>query len=169
MISKISTARRLLHLKVKALKEQKGLQATLEKLKRTAIQRETTDLHEELARRARIAEKKAELAKVSSSCGSNFGSFSPVDSFTENSGRMKKWETAKNGTTSIIAVSVHSTPENAVKLAPMRDSKPPTETVGPNNWEDNIKADNGACRQGATSKPAVKVPNKGNSKLLTAE
>ena len=55
---------------------------------------------------------------------------------------MDKSETAKNGPKSIIAVSVHSTPENAVTSvheekvsASMRESKPPTEAVGEDDMD----------------------------------
>ena len=89
---------------------------------------------------------------------------------------MDKSETAGKGSKSIITVSVYSTPENAVKLvheemlsAPMRDSKALTETFGQDDWKDRFEADNGACRQGASSQPEVKVANEGASKLLTAE
>ena len=55
VISKTSSARRVLYLKVKALKEPEELQSTLEKLKREAIQREIAELHEEFTCKARIA------------------------------------------------------------------------------------------------------------------
>ena len=89
---------------------------------------------------------------------------------------MDKSETAENGAMSNIAVSVHSTPEIAVKLvhegkfsAPRRDSKLPTEGDERDDRKDRTKADNRACRQGATSQPEVNLANKGTSKLLTAE
>ena len=72
------------------------------------------DLHEELARRARIAENETELAKVSRCCRYSFRSISPVDRLTEDSRCMGKLETAENGAKSNIAKSVHSTPESAV-------------------------------------------------------
>ena len=129
VISKSSSARRFLYLKVKALKEQEELQTRLEKLKREAIQMEIADLHEQLARKARIAEKEREIAEESSSQGTSFPSVSSVESFTEDSRWTDKTETAENGTKSNIAVSAHSKLENAVKLAhegkfsaPMRDS-----------------------------------------------
>ena len=53
VISKTSSARRVLDLEIKALKEQEELQARLTELK----QKEIADLQEELARKARIAEK----------------------------------------------------------------------------------------------------------------
>ena len=168
VISKSSLARRVLYLKVKAQKEQEELQTRLEKLKREAIQMETADLHEQLARRTRIAEKEREIAEVSSSQGTSFPSVSSVDSFTEDSRCMDETETIEDGAKSNIALSVHSKSENAVKLvhegkfsALRRDSKPPTEA--------DEQADDGTCRQGATSQPDVKVANKGTSKFLTAE
>ena len=85
MISKTSSARRILYLKVKALKKQEELQSRVEKLKREAIQREIADLHEVLARKARIADIEGEMAEASSSQGTSFRSISPVDSLTEDS------------------------------------------------------------------------------------
>ena len=80
---------------------------------------------------------------------------------------MDKSETAKNGTKVIIAVSVHSTPENAVKLvhggkfsAPMFDSKLLAEADERVDWTDRTNYDNGSCRQGATSQAEAKVGNK---------
>ena len=64
LISKTSSARRVLHLELKALKEQEELQSRWEKLRRNAEQNEIADLQEELARKARIAEKEIERAKV---------------------------------------------------------------------------------------------------------
>ena len=112
-ISKISSARRVLYLKVKTLKEQNKLQARLEKLKPAAIQREIADLHEELSRKARIAEIETEIAEGSSSQGTSFRSISPtVDSVAKISSRMDRSETDENESKSNIAVSVHSTPQN---------------------------------------------------------
>ena len=114
--------------------------------------------------------------KQSSSCGSSFRSISPVDSFTKDSELMDKSDTAENEAKSNIAVSVNSTPENAVKLihegnfsAPRRDSKLPTEPHERADWKVRINYDDGSCRRGATSQPEVKVANKGTSKLLTEE
>ena len=77
---------------------------------------------------------------------------------------------------------MHSRSENAVKLvhegkfsAHMRDFKQleiPTNSTkadGRDYRNDRFKADYGACRQGAASKPEVEVANKGIWKLLTAE
>ena len=176
VISKSSLARRVLYLKVKAQKEQEELQTRLEKLKREAIQMEIADLHEQLARKARIAEKEREIAEVSSSQGTSFPSVSSVDSFTEDSRCMDETETIEDGAKSNIALSVHSKSENAVKLvhegkfsALRRDSKPPIEADEQADRKDRTNADNGTCRQGATTQPDVNVANKGTSKFLTAE
>ena len=81
VISKTSIARRVLHLELKALKEQEELQSRLEKLERETKQKEkkTADSQCEVARKARIAEKEIELAKFSSSCGTSLRSISPVE------------------------------------------------------------------------------------------
>ena len=168
VISKSSLARRVLYLKVKAQKEQEELQTRLEKLKREAIQMEIADLHEQLARKARIAEKEREIAEVSSSQGTSFPSVSSVDSFTEDSRCMAETETVEDGAKSNIAVSVHLKSENAVKLvhegkfsAHRRDSKPPAEA--------DEQADNETCRKEAISQPDVKLANQGTLQLITTE
>ena len=74
VISKTSSARRVLYLKVKALREQGELQTRLEKMKREAIQREIADLHEVLAREGRIADIQREMAEASSSQATSFQS-----------------------------------------------------------------------------------------------
>ena len=103
-------------------------------MKREATQREIPDLHEELARKARIAELETEIAERASSQGTSFRSISaPVDSVPKISGRMDKSDTAENEAKSNLAVSVLSTAENAMELvdyegkfsAPKKDSKPP--------------------------------------------
>ena len=168
VISKSSLARRVLYLKVKAQKEQEELQTRLEKLKREAIQMEIADLHEQLARKARIAEKEREIAEVSSSQGTSFPSVSSVDSFTEDSRCMAETETVEDGAKSNIALSVHLKSENAVKLvhegkfsALRRDSKPPTEA--------DEQADDTTCRKEAISQPDVKLANQGTPQLITTE
>ena len=168
VISKSSIARRVLHLKVKAQKEQEELQTRLEKLKREAIEMEIADLHEQLARKTRIAEKEREIAEVSSSQGTSFPSVSSVDSFTEDSRCMAETETVEDGAKSNIALSVHLKSENAVKLvhegkfsALRRDSKSPTEA--------DEQADDGTCRKEAISQPDVKLANQGTSQLITTE
>ena len=168
VISKSSIARRVLYLKVKAQKEQEELQTRLDKLKREAIQMEIADLHEQLARKARIAEKEREIAGVSSSQGTSFPSVSSVDSFTEDSRCMAETETVEDGAKSNIALSVHLKSENAVKLvhegkfsALRRDSKSPTEA--------DEQADDGTCRKEAISQPDVKLANQGTPQLITTE
>ena len=168
VISKSSIARRVLYLKVKAQKEQEELQTRLEKLKREAIQMEIADLHEQLARKARIAEKEREIAEVSSSQGTSFPSVSSVDSLTEDSRCMVETETVEDGAKSNIALSVHLKSENAVKLvhegkfsALRRDSKPPTEA--------DEQADDRTCRKEAISQPDVKLANQGTPQLITTE
>ena len=168
VISKTSIARRVLYLKVKAQKEQEELQTRLEKLKREAIQMEIADLHEQLARKAREAEKEREIAEVSSSQGTSFPSVSSVDSFTEDSRCMAETETVEDGAESNIALSVHLKSENAVKLvhegkfsALRRDSKPPTEA--------DEQADDRTCRKEAISQPDVKLANQGTPQLITTE
>ena len=168
VISKSSLARRVLYLKVKAQKEQEELQTRLEKLKREAIQMEIADLHEQLARKARIAEKEREIAEVSSSQGTSFPSVSSVDSFTEDSRCMAETETVEDGAKSNIALSVHLKSENAAKLvhegkfsALRRDSKPPTEA--------DEQADDRTCRKEAISQPDVKLANQGTPQLITTE
>ena len=168
VISKSSIARRVLYLKVQAQKEQEELQTRLEKLKREAIQMEIADLHEQLARKTRIAEKGREIAEVSSSQGTSFPSVSSVDSFTEDSRCMAETETVEDGAKSNIALSVHLKSENAVKLvhegkfsALRRDSKPPTEA--------DEQADDGTCRKEAISQPDVKLANQGTSQLITTK
>ena len=168
VISKSSSARRVLYLRVKAQKEQEELQTRLEKLKREAIQMEIADLHEQLARRTRIAEKEREIEEASSSQGTSVRSVSSVDSFTEDSRCMAETETFEDGAESNIALSVHLKSENAVKLvnegkfsALRRDSKPPTEA--------DEQADDGTCRKEAISQPDVKLANQGTSQLITTE
>ena len=82
------------------MREQEELQARLEKLRREGKEIETGDMQEEFARKARIAEKEIERAKVSSSCGSSFRSISSVgtsdDNLTKVSGWMDKTEEAEN-------------------------------------------------------------------------
>ena len=86
VISKTSSASRVLHLELKALKEQEELQARLAQLK----QMEIADLLEELIRKAKIAEKEIQSAQASSSCWSSLRSISqvgtPDDDLTKVSG-----------------------------------------------------------------------------------
>ena len=176
VISKSSSARRVLYLKIKAQKEQEELQTRIEKLRREAKERERAAFQEALARKARIAELERQIEKASSSQGISFPSNSSVDSFMEDSRCMDETERAEDGAKSNIGLSAHSKSENAVKLVHegkfselRRDSKPPTEAVERADWKDSTNVDNGRCSQGATSQPDVKVANKGTSKFLTAE
>ena len=102
-----SSARRVFDLELNALKEQEELQARPTELK----QKEIADLQEELARKARIAEKEIERAKASSSCGSSLRSISPVgppdDNLTKVSGWMDKTEEAENVASTINVPSVY--------------------------------------------------------------
>ena len=111
VISKTSSARRILDLELNALKEQEELQSRLEKLRRNAEQNEIADLQGKLARKAKIAEKEIEMAKVPSSCGSSFRSISPVetpdDNLTKVSDWMDKTEEAENVASPINVPSVY--------------------------------------------------------------
>ena len=121
VFSKTSSVRRSLDLEIKALKEQEGPQARLTELK----QMEIADLQEEMARKARIAEKEIERAKVSSSRGSSLRSISPVgtpdDNLTKVSGWMDKTEEAENVASLINASSVQ--PQTSVS-APLITVQP---------------------------------------------
>ena len=68
-------------------------------------------MQEEVARRARIAEKEIEMAKVPSSCGSSFRSISPLetpdDNLTKVSDWMDKTEEAENVASPINVPSVY--------------------------------------------------------------
>ena len=118
VISRTSSARRVMHLELKALKEHEELQNRLEKLEREAKQlereakeKEIADLQEEVARKARIAEKEIKMAKVSSSCGSSLRSISlvetPDDNLTKVSDWMDKTEEAENVASAINVPSVY--------------------------------------------------------------
>ena len=110
VISKTSSARRVMHLELKALKEHEELQKRLEKLVREAKQMEIADLQEELVRKAKIAEREIQIAQASSSCGSSLRSISPVetpdDNLTKVSDWMDKTEEAENvaSTTNVPSV-----------------------------------------------------------------
>ena len=187
LISKTSSARRVLHLELKALKEQEELQAGLTQLK----QKEIADLQEELARKAKIAEKEIEMAKVSSSCGSSFRSISPVgtpdDNLTKVSGWMDKTEEAEN-----VALSINVQPgyQQTSVLAPaitvrstyggqcsaqVRDLKPSvqptkaTEAVVRDNERDRTKTVKGAVSQTETVQPEVKFASSKPSMTLSAD
>ena len=188
LISKTSSARRVLHLELKALKEQEELQARLTQLK----QKEIADLQEELARKAKIAEKEIEMAKVSSSCGSSFRSISPVgtpdDNLTKVSRWMDKTEEAENVASSINVppgyqqtsvsapvITVRST-HGGHSSAQVRDLKPsmqPTKTreaVVRDNERDRTKTVKGAVSQTERVQPEVKfATSKPSRTLMTSQ
>ena len=98
VISKSSSARRVIELELNALKEQKELQTRLEKLRREAnevkiasLQDEMVGLQEEMARKVKIAEKELQMAQVSSSGGSSFRSISPVGTPDDNLTKVSGW------------------------------------------------------------------------------
>ena len=187
LISETSSARRVLHLELKALKEKEELQARLTQLK----QKEIADLQEELARKAKIAEKEIEMVKVSSSCGSSFRSISPVgtpdDNLTKVSGWMDKTEEAENGASSINVppgyqqtsvsapvITVRST-HGGQCSAQVRDLKPSvqptktTEAVVRDNERDRTKTVKGAVSQTGTVQPEVKfATSKPSMTLMTS-
>ena len=111
VMSKASSARRVIDLELSALKEQEELQSRLEKLRRNAEQNEIADLPEKLVRIAKLAEKEIERTKVSSSCGSSFRSISPVgtphNNLTKVSGWVDKTEEAENLASPINVPSVY--------------------------------------------------------------
>ena len=180
VISKTSSARQVLHLELKTLKEQEELQSRLEKLGRETkqIKMEIEDLQGEVACKARIAEKEIELAKISSSCGTSLRSISPVespdDNLTKVSGWMDKTEEAENVASSINVPSVHqqapvSAPVITVQSlhegqcsALVRDLKPSvkptifTEASVREIGKDRTKTVIGVGSQRATAQPEVK-------------
>ena len=180
VISKTSSARRVLHLELKALKEQEELQSRLEKLGRETKQKEMeiADLQGEVARKARIAEKEIELAKFSSSCGTSLRSISPVvspdDNLTKVSDWMDKTEEAENVAspinvppgyqqTSISApvISVRSTHggQGSAKVRELKSSLKPimsTETAVRDLGMDRTKTVIGVGSQRAITQPEVK-------------
>ena len=127
MISKTSSARRVLDLELKALKEQEELQTRLEKLRREAkevkiasLQDEIVSLQEEMARKAKIAEKELQMAQVLSSGGSSFRSISPIktpdDNMTKVSVWMDKTEETENVASSINVPFVHQQTSDSAPL-----------------------------------------------------
>ena len=191
VISKTSSARRVLDLEIKALKEQEELQSRLEKLRRNAEQNEIADLQEKLARKAKIAEKEIERTKVSSSCGSSFRSISPVgtpdDNLTKVSGWMDKTEEAENVASSINVppgyqqtsvsapvITVRST-HGGQCSAQVRDLKPSvqptisTEAAVRDIGKDGTKTVIGTGSQRATAQPEVNFASSKPSITLSAD
>ena len=194
VISKTSSARRVLHLELKALKEQEELQSRLEKLGRETKQKEMeiADLQGEVARKARIAEKEIELAKFSSSCGTSLRSISPVESPDDNLTKVSDWmdktEEAENVASSINVLpgyqqSSVSAPVITVQSthggqcsAQVRDLKPSvqptktTEAVVRDNERDRAKTVKGAVSQTETVQPEVKfATSKPSMTLMTSQ
>ena len=193
VISKTSSARRVLHLELNALKEQEELQSRLEKLGRETKRKELeiADLQGEVARKARIAEKEIELAKFSSSCGTSLRIISPVkspdDNLTKVSDWMDKTEEAENVASSINVPSVHqqasiSAPVITVQSmhegqcsAQVRDLKPSvqpticTEAAVRDIGKDGTKTVIGTGSQRATAQPEVKFASSKPSITLSAD
>ena len=191
VISKTSSARRVLDLELNALKEQEELQSRLEKLRRNAEQIEIADLQEKLARKAKIAEKEIEMAKVPSSCGSSFRSISPVetpdDNLTKVSDWMDKTEEAENVASTTNVPSVYqqtsvSAPVVTVQSmhegqcsALVRDLNPPvkptisTEAASRGIGKHRTKTVIDAVSQSATAQPEVKFAPSKPSMTLSAD
>ena len=193
VISKTSSARRVLHLELKALKEQEELQSRLEKLGRETKQKEMeiADLQGEVARKARIAEKEIELAKFSSSCGTSLRSISPVESPDDNLTKVSDWmdktEEAENVASPINVPSVYqqtsvSAPVITVqsthggqRSAIARDLKPlvkptiSTEAAVRDIGKDRTKTVIDVVSQRATAQPEVKFASSKPSMTLSAE
>ena len=190
VISKTSSARRVMHLELKALKEHEELQKRLEKLEREAKEKEIADLRQEVARKARIAEKEIEMAKVPSSCGSSFRSISPVgtpdDNLTKVSDWMDKTEEAENVAlsinvppgyqqTSISApvISARSTHggQGSLQVRDLKSSLKPvmsTEAAVRGLGMDRTKTVIGVGSQRATTQPEVKFATSKPSMILMA-
>ena len=191
VISKTSSARRVLDLELNALKEQEELQGRLENLRRNAEQNEIADLQEKLARKAKIAEKEIERTKVSSSCGSSLRSISPVetpdDNLTKVSDWMDKTEEAENVASTINVPSVYqqtsvSAPVITVQsmhegqcssiVRDLKSSLKPvmsTETAVRDIGKDRTKTVIDVGSQRATAQPEVKFASSKPSMTLGAE
>ena len=91
------------------MKEPEELQSRLETLRRNVEQNEIEYLQEKLARKAKIAEKELERAKVSSSCGSSFRSISPVGTPDDNLSKFSDWMD-KTEETENVASSINVPP-----------------------------------------------------------
>ena len=198
VISKTSSARRVMHLELKALKEHEELQKRLEKLEREAKQLEReakkqviADLQEEVARKARIAEKEIEIAKVSSSCGSSFRSISPVETPDDNLTKVLDWmdktEEAENVASLINVPSVYQQTSVSAQVitvqsmhggqccALVRDLKPSmkptlsTEAALREIGKDRTKTVIDVGSQRATAQPEVKFASSKPSMTLSAD
>ena len=144
-----------------------------------------------MARKAKIAEKEIEMAKVSSSCGSSFRSISPVetpdDNLTKVSDWMDKTEKAENVAS---AINVPSVSQQTSVSAPMitvqsmhegqcsalvRNLKPSvkptifTETSGRGIGKERTKTVIDVGSQRATAQPEVKFASSKLSMTLIAD
>ena len=198
VISKTSRARRVLHLELKALKEHEELRKRLEKLEREtkqlereAKEKDIADFQEEVAPRAKIAEKEIEMATVSSSCGSSFRSISPVetpdDNLTKVADWMEKTEEAENVASTINVPSEYqqtsvSAPVITVqsmhegqRSALVRDLKPSvkptifTETAMRGIGKDRTKTVIDVGSQRATAQSEVKFATSKPSMTRSAD
>ena len=193
VISKTSSARRVLHLELKTLKEQEDLQSRLEKLGRETKQKEMeiADLQGEVARKARIAEKEIELAKFSSSCGTSLRSISPVESPDDNLTKVSDWmdktEEAENVASPINVPSVYQQTSASAPVITVRsthegqrsglvgDLKPSvkptisTEAAVRGIGKDRTKTVIDVVSQRATAQPEVKFASSKPSMTLSAE
>ena len=191
VISKTSSARRVMHLELKTLKEHEELQKRLEKLEREAKQMERADLQEELVRKAKIAEKEIQIAQASSSCGSSLRSISPVetpdDNLTKVSDWMDKTEEAENVASTINVPSVYQQTSVSAQVitvqsmheeqcsALVRDLKPSvkptisTEAASRGIGKDRTKTVIDAVSQRATAHPEVKFASSKPSMTLSAD
>ena len=198
VISETSSARRVMHLGLKALKEHEELQKQLEKLEREAKQlereakeKEIADLQEEVAPKAKSAEKEIEMANVSSSCGSSFRSISrvetPDDNLTKVSDWMDKTEESENVASSINVPSVYqqtSVSAPVIKVQSMhggqwfalaRDLKPSvkptlsTEAALRVIGKDRTKTVIDVGSQRATAQPEVKFASSKPPMTLSAD
>ena len=160
------------------MKEHEELLTRLEKLRREAKGIEMAGLQEELARKAKIAEKEIERAKLSNNGGSSFRSISPVgtpdDNLTKVPGWLDKTEEAENVASFIYVPSVHRqtydpTPVITVQAthgtqcsAQVRDLKPSvnpgtsTEAANRGFGVDRTKTVIGAGSQKVTAQPEAK-------------
>ena len=191
VMSKSSSARRVIDLELNALKEQKQLQSRLEKLRRNAEQNEIADLQEKLARKAKIAEKEIERAKVSGSCGSSFRSISPVGTPDDNRSKVSDWmdktEEAENVASTINVPTVYQQTSGPAPLITLRsthgeqcsaqvgDLKPSvrptisTEAAMRENGKDRTNTVIGVGSQRATAQPEMKFASSKPSMTLSAD
>ena len=186
-----SSARRFIDLELNALKEPEELQSRLEKLRRNAEQNEIADLQEKVARKAKIAEKEIERAKVSSSCGSSIRSISPVGTPDDNLSKVSDWmdktEEAENVASTINVPSVYqqtSVPAPVITVrsthgaqcsAQVRDLKSSveptisTEVAVRDIGKDGTKTVIGVGSQKATAQPEVKFASSKPLMTLSAD